>query len=119
MRSRNAASELSATPQRPEAMSTTFSMVSCAPPTWTAGFAASEGSGLISVAQGERRRSSQHLARGQPGIEREQRDAGERAGDPQLQAGRQVELEDTPRDELADAGRPERGEQAGDGAHGE
>src|SRR5205807_9973124 len=66
---------------------------------------------LHRIAQGERRRDAQHLARGQPRVEREQRDAGKRAGDPQREAGRQVELEHAPRQQLADRRGAERGEQ--------
>src|SRR5438094_7268548 len=49
MRARNAGSGLSATRERPAATSTTFSMVSCAPPTWTAGLAVAEDLGPISA----------------------------------------------------------------------
>src|SRR5690606_4567512 len=74
---------------------------------------------LDRIPQRQGRRSAKDLARGEPGVEREEHDAGERAGEPQAEAGRQVELEDAPGDELADGGGAEGGEQPRDGAHGE
>src|SRR5262245_557918 len=74
-------------------------------------------SGVFAKHQGGRR--LQRLARRQPRVQRQQRNPGEWPGDEEPGIGRQVDLEDAAREELADDRRTYRREQAGDGAHGE
>ena len=72
---------------------------------------------LYGVPKGQRRRGAQHLARREPRVEGKQRDAGERTGDPQPGARRQVELEHAAGEELADRRRAQGREDSGHGAH--
>src|SRR5260221_744007 len=74
---------------------------------------------LNRLPQRERGRGAQHLARGEPRVQREERQPRERADDEQRGARRQIELEHAPREHLADDGGADCREHAGQQSHGQ